>query len=571
MKKKNYSLNKLFMVYFAAILALMTVSMLFLGFYSVFTYYQQIQSNNSASLDVYANNLENDMEHLQAFNEELYGQNNDFKMLTTDYCTAGERLVCEYNLRNLIRGNVLPYGAIMIFDETDTTDFYWFGVAYPASSNKKNAELKNYMKEYWRASETNQFYKWIVYEENGYSLLVSTYRYKELYVCSVIDLQMFASYYNNFEEDQPLRIAFFREDQILTDKEGLEKMQIGIEKLQGRTMMDFKYIIQQRQIAGTDIFISCIMPINYLWNYSRVSVFVIAAVSALILLLIWFVFSSIRKLMLYPLNQIASASQLLERGQDETMILPQDSGAAELLQINQALNELMRQKVNLTDEKTQREMERDHAQLQYFQLQTKSHFFVNCLKSLYNMLGNKEYERMQRMIIAFSNHLRYLFHDNLSVVPLRAELEEVNDYYSIISLDRKKPVFLQKNIKEELLDCMVPPLLVQTFLENSIKYNGNSEKPLRFSIQADMVKMNDRAFLKIRMSDNGVGYSADILEKLNSPQEEMYEKYHVGVSNLRKRIRLIYQSDFQMAFYNEPMGGACTVICLPLMERAEER
>lgn len=52
------------------------------------------------------------------------------------------------------------------------------------------------------------------------------------------------------------------------------------------------------------------------------------------------------------------------------------------------------------------------------------------------MLELHEYEKMQRMILAFSNYLRYIFHDNLKVVPLKYELEEVNDYYNIILMDR---------------------------------------------------------------------------------------------------------------------------------------
>lgn len=60
------------------------------------------------------------------------------------------------------------------------------------------------------------------------------------------------------------------------------------------------------------------------------------------------------------------------------------------------------------------------------------------------MLELHEYEKMQRMILAFSNHLRYIFHDNLKVVPLKYELEEVNDYYNIILMDRSKPILLMQ-------------------------------------------------------------------------------------------------------------------------------
>ena len=91
------------------------------------------------------------------------------------------------------------------------------------------------------------------------------------------------------------------------------------------------------------------------------------------------------------------------------------------------LADLMEQKVALDLEKQQEAFEKDHAKLQYYQLQTRSHFMANCLKSLYAMLISRQYEKMQMMIIAFSNHLRYIFNDTLKLVPLKAEMEALPD------------------------------------------------------------------------------------------------------------------------------------------------
>ena len=182
------------------------------------------------------------------------------------------------------------------------------------------------------------------------------------------------------------------------------------------------------------------------------------------------------------------------------------------------------------------------------------------------MLLLQEYEKMQRMILAFSNHLRYIFHDNLKVVPLRYELDEVNDYYNIILLDRSKPILLMQKVDDTLSDFPVPPLLIQTFLENSIKYNTQSSKLLCFSIQIEKIQLDNGPFVLFKLTDNGIGYEQSMLEKLNCEESDLYEDYHVGITNLKKRIQLIYKSDFQLTFYNEPTGGACTLIYLPLLE-----
>ena len=78
--------------------------------------------------------------------------------------------------------------------------------------------------------------------------------------------------------------------------------------------------------------------------------------------------------------------------------------------------------------------------------------FLNCLKSMYHMLENGEKQRMQMMIIAFSNHLRYIFRDSMQEVTLAEELQEVMDYHRIISLDTAVPLLLTTHVPDALLD-----------------------------------------------------------------------------------------------------------------------
>jgi len=64
-------------------------------------------------------------------------------------------------------------------------------------------------------------------------------------------------------------------------------------------------------------------------------------------------------------------------------------------------------------------------------------------------------------------------------------------------------------------------------------------------------------------ADNGVGYSKEVLKKL-SDADEQFEQHHVGISNLRRRMKLIYHDDYQVAFFNVLGGGACSLIYLPI-------
>jgi LytS/YehU family sensor histidine kinase len=181
------------------------------------------------------------------------------------------------------------------------------------------------------------------------------------------------------------------------------------------------------------------------------------------------------------------------------------------------------------------------------------------------MSDKGEVEKIKMMILAFSNHLRYIFHDNLLLVTLKSELDEAQDYYYIIQMDRANPILLNLDVDQSLMDYQVPPLVVQTFLENSYKYNPNTKKFLRFHVQIDQIEIEKKPYIRLRLSDNGVGYSKDVLKML-SEADEQFEQYHVGISNLRRRMTLIYQNDYQMAFFNVPGGGACSLIYLPMQK-----
>ena len=180
------------------------------------------------------------------------------------------------------------------------------------------------------------------------------------------------------------------------------------------------------------------------------------------------------------------------------------------------------------------------------------------------MLENRQIDKMKLMILSFSNHLRYLFHDNISTVPLSFELQEIEDYYQILSLDSGKIILLNIDVEEELKEYPVPPLIIQSFLENSFKYNDGKKGMVVFSVKISKVIENDTSYMCIRMQDNGDGYPKEILDAINQPAKFSFEDHHVGINNLKHRLSILYGDQYSFAFYNLPSGGACSIIFIPL-------
>lgn len=94
-------------------------------------------------------------------------------------------------------------------------------------------------------------------------------------------------------------------------------------------------------------------------------------------------YATTAKMLIYPLNKIQEASRQIALG--ETHLRKGPEQIQEFSDIQDALDVLVTQKVQLKAEKINQESQKEHALLQYYQLQTRSHFLLNCLKSLYNL------------------------------------------------------------------------------------------------------------------------------------------------------------------------------------------
>lgn len=565
--KKNHSIKRHFVFYFSSLLATTVTLLIFFSFYSILTYMQQLHYCNDATLDLYVYEIESQLSDLEAFNQELYANSYDFQLLAQGKVDSVTALGSEYNLRRSMKSRVTAPSGIMVFSTDGNINMYQFGSTLATTAD--NIKMSRMVREYWFNADASKYYTWHALTGGGYSLLVNAYRLNDLFVCGVINLNRLSLANTDFSDESALRFALYTKDAYLTNQAQMSELGLAVRDIQETPFSlfqsPFRNMIQTAKIKHSDVSLCCVMPMQRLWLYSRWSMVIIVSLFAIMCGLIVLIYTLIKKILIYPLNQISHATETLALP-DHQLLPAEPSRIEELQRINDALHALLLQKEALERENFKQTHETEHAMLQYYQLQTRSHFFVNCLKSLYGMSENNDQDRMRRMILAFSNHLRYVFHDNLLLVTLQAELDEVLDYYNIILVDRRSPVLLTQNIAPGLSHCKVPPLIIQTFLENAYKYNGDPHKLLHFSIQIDQIILNDQPHIRLRMCDNGVGYDETTLEKLNAPNDGAYPAYHIGINNLKRRIGLIYHDHYQIAFFNEPQGGACALICLPVME-----
>ena len=580
------SIKEKLLYYFILMIFGTIVCFTFYGIFSVWMYEKELSYCDEKTLDLYSNSFEYELDGLEDFLQNMTTNNNYFMLLSLKGgIRIDKKIEAEYLTREMIKSEVKNSSALFYYSKNGNEFYYRTGKHF--CKEIYGTDLRNFMKEasqdFLTMNESDYRY-WKIMDIGGKKILTNTYHSGDLYMTAMVDLDACVEEFSGNEKEY----FFYSRDQVLAPSNGLlfqkiDRNKIFREDASDNTEHTYHWIrnnggsiVQARFFDDYGLGLCIVSKMEGVWKLSSVAMILLVCLVIALLAFFLVVYGYVKKATVYPLERISELSdqmresgrrmrkKLLEEPEPAVHLAASESdGIREYAKISEALNELVEQKIELEQENEARQREKNQALLQYYQLQTRSHFFLNCLKSLYNMANIGEIEKMKMMILGFSNHLRFIFRDNLKLIPLRDEIAELNDYQSIIQLDSAQPIVLDMSIPDEAMNCLVPPLLIQTFLENSYKYSNTKTGILCFRVQAEISDAADRKYLHMKISDNGSGYSNEVLRALADDSEE-YKQYHVGIANLKRRIKLIYGKECQTAFFNLPGSGACSVLYIPI-------
>lgn len=242
----------------------------------------------------------------------------------------------------------------------------------------------------------------------------------------------------------------------------------------------------------------------------------------------------------------------------------------ELEQINEQFRRFVHQigalKIDIYEEK----LHRQKLELDNMKLQLKPHFFLNNLSQIHLLLQTGRVGDAQSMCMASIRYLRYLFSAGMDEVRVSESIAHVNDYFDIMKLRYPDTVAADIYVDEKAKDCVLPPLIIQTLVENSYKYGKLAGKLLEISVTVEILP--EINCLCVNISDNGKGYPKDYIQIWERGEElDQSAGSHIGIANIRARLRYTHGDQAQTKFYNSPMGGAVAEIRVPMKKEGAER
>lgn len=178
---------------------------------------------------------------------------------------------------------------------------------------------------------------------------------------------------------------------------------------------------------------------------------------------------------------------------------------------------------------------KNEIELNKLKSQLNPHFIFNSMNSI-RALVDEDPGKSKDAITKLSNILRSsLLMGRKEVIAFSEELELVNDYISLEKTRFEERLQVKIDVEPETLDLMVPPMMVQTLVENAIKH-GISQLPKGGEVSLTVRKVNNNMDISI--------------ENSGEIRSEGSNTTGFGLKNTVQRLQLLYGNDYDFSIDN---------------------
>ncbi len=546
----------------------MIFCLLLYNYYSIKALYNGVANSGKQTITLYQSQTEYDLKKVSQIIADYWANDYDHANMIhkVDELTrflSGYEIGVKY--KTMLSNNRNLGAILLVSQKNDINRFFYQENKY---SMKTKDGLMQLTQVWLMNAKENASKGWQPFLINNEGFLVRLLGYNGGYTFLFVDLK---ATINNQLVSRSKREGFLyyatKEGDMLSRQKGINTKDLIPEKFSREyyiTQNIPKYMVINQYSDALHVRIFYFIPYKGYFFYMDWMQRLFLFLSFFMLLLIPVCYGMISKSYFRPMENLIHTMKKIRDGNLDEKV-KSNYKIKEFQEVNVTFNQMMQEIKNLKIESLERKLQKNRAELQYLQLQLKPHFFLNCLKHLYGMAELKRYEKIQNMIIQISSYMRYFFKDNMSLVTIEDEINHISNYISLQKDSLEQDVECVIEIEEHLKACIIPVLLIQPFVENSVKYGRKVNQTLQITIRIFELAMEDQNMLDIIITDNGNGFNEKVLEQLNAQTPYQYTENNVGIANIRQRLFLIYGEEAVLQC-NNLTEGAHSEIILPVRE-----
>lgn len=560
--KKEISLQKWLRKYWIGMLIFLAVVYFLLQYYMFQALTERTEESVQKSIFIAEKGIEDSLQIVDSFiYESLYSGTTQSSSQLYNSLKNETDLIALVTTRNAVINSLMSIVTwsdmidfIMIY--TGRIDENTWLEAGSSSNYVERKEVKQFISERIEHGEIDQLERYMIYKSGQENIMIRLLKIEGSYfVICVSEFEILQALQNaQYDENSIAFTAQIDGNVIFSSK----PMDVNLSPKQEGTyiIIDGKEYLQTGYISDVTGYYFGILTaknsiLSNMWFFQMLFFIMFIVLIFLVPVSFYIIHAYVEK----PISKIANTMDRIAEG-DLDVTVEEDYRITELAQLANAFNHMIKRIKKLKIGKYEMKLKAQKATMQYLQLQIKPHFYANMLNIIYSLAEGKDYNTIQKISKSIVNYSRYMFHDANELIELHREIEHVHYYMEIQEIRYMMQIECQIVVPDEMKSALIPPFIIQGFVENSVKYGFSTKKGCKITINVTTDKA--KTYLIIRISDNGTGYSEKILQQ---SWEQKNEDGHIGLTNAYQRLKLIYDDKADIQLKNN--DGAVTIVKVP--------
>lgn len=245
----------------------------------------------------------------------------------------------------------------------------------------------------------------------------------------------------------------------------------------------------------------------------------------------------------------------------------------EIQTLYECYNDMVREIQKGIEQRMEFQLQRQEMEFDIMLSQINPHYLYNVLNTVVYLSAagkNKEVTEVTVSLIASLQETLKIGEKNIETT-VKKELELTDCYINIQKYRYPNLFEVEVKCDSECMDCIVPKTIIQPLVENAILHGI---LPMERKGKIEIVIKKENGCLFIVVTDDGEGISQDKINLFEQGETFAYdqgERKHIGISNIRDRIRYLYGEAYGMSIERRDESGTKVELKIPGTESVISR
>lgn len=316
-----------------------------------------------------------------------------------------------------------------------------------------------------------------------------------------------------------------------------------------------QYYTKSSRIENTTVYLISLVSVKGINQIIDNTLYRICMLYAIVCGALLFIMYPITRTITYRITLLRKEMGKVQEGTLSKLIIEQDY-KDEIGQLIVHYNDMVSKVEELLIEQYKLGQKKNEAELKALQSQINPHFLYNTLDMISWMAQKGETQNIHSVIQAMSLFYRQTLSKGKDVITIKDEIKMCQAYMEIQKRRFKGKIRYEEEVQEDILDCLIPKITLQPFLENAIIHGINEKEDSRGVVLLNGWIEDDR--ITISVTDDGKGMRIEEKEQSNSHS-------HYGLENIEKRLTMFYGQKISVIIESSLGIGTCIIINIPIV------